>query len=124
MICRQRIFFLIGTLETQGAGEQNARADSRQEGRHKVNKFDERFQKYCDFCERIENIYRAVVEEQDKNYEAMDIAEGAGDDETLDSLNEYAQALTEKLQKLLNLRSQASKIFDAVEFMRDIGLEF
>lgn len=89
-----------------------------------MNKFDERFQKYCDFCERIENIYRAVVEEQDKNYEAMDIAEGAGDDETLDSLNEYAQALTEKLQKLLNLRSQASKIFDAVEFMRDIGLEF
>ena len=52
------------------------------------------------------------------------IAEGAGDDETLDSLNEYAHTLTEKLQKLLDLRSQASKIFDAVEFMRDIGLEF
>ena len=30
----------------------------------------------------------------------------------------------EKLQKLLDLRSQASKIFDAIEFMRDIGLEF
>ena len=54
----------------------------------------------------------------------MDIAEGAGDDETLDSLTEYAHTLTEQLQKLLDLRSQASKIFDAVEFMRDIGLEF
>lgn len=89
-----------------------------------MSKFDERFQKYCEFCDRIDNAYYAVVEEQDKNYEAMDIAEGAGDDETLDSLNEYARTLTEKLQKLLDLRSQASKIFDAVEFMRDIGLEF
>lgn len=89
-----------------------------------MSKFDEHFKKYCDFCDRIDNAYYAVVEEQDKNYEAMDIAEGAGDDETLDSLNEYARTLTEKLQKLLDLRSQASKIFDAVEFMRDIGLEF
>lgn len=89
-----------------------------------MSKFEERLQKYCDFCDRIDNAYYAVVEEQDKNYEAMDIAEGAGDDETLDSLNEYAHTLTEKLQKLLDLRSQASKIFDAVEFMRDIGLEF
>lgn len=89
-----------------------------------MSKFDEHFQKYCDFCDRIDNAYYAVVEEQDKNYEAMDIAEGSGDDETLDSLNEYANTLTEKLQKLLDLRSQASKIFDAVELMRDIGLEF
>lgn len=89
-----------------------------------MSKFEERLQKYCEFCDRIDNAYYAVVEEQDKNYEAMDIAEGAGDDETLDSLNEYAYTLTEKLQKLLDLRSQASKIFDAVEFMRDIGLEF
>lgn len=89
-----------------------------------MSKFEERFQKYCEFCDRIDSTYYAVVEEQDKNYEAMDIAEGAGDDETLDSLNEYAHTLTEKLQKLLDLRSQASKIFDAVEFMRDIGLEF
>ena len=89
-----------------------------------MSKFDERFQKYSEFCDRIDSAYYAVIAEQDKNYEAMDIAEGAGDDETLDSLNEYADTLTEKLQKLLNLRSQASKIFDAVEFMRDIGLEF
>ena len=89
-----------------------------------MSKFDERFQKYSEFCDRIDSAYYAVIAEQDKNYEAMDIAEGAGDDETLDSLNEYAYTLTEKLQKLLNLRSQASKIFDAVEFMRDIGLEF
>ncbi len=89
-----------------------------------MSQFDERFQKYCEFCDRIDSAYYAVVEEQDKNYEAMDIAEGAGDDETLDSLNEYANTLTEKLQKLLDLRSQASKIFDAVEFMRNIGLEF
>lgn len=89
-----------------------------------MSKFEERLQKYCEFCERIDSAYYAVVEEQDKNYEAMDIAEGAGDDEMLDSLNEYAHTLTEKLQKLLDLRSQASKIFDAVEFMRDIGLEF
>ena len=53
----------------------------------------------------------------------MDVAENAGDDETLDSLNEYAHTLTEKLQKLLDLRSQAGNIFDAVEFMRKIGLE-
>lgn len=89
-----------------------------------MNKFDEHFQKYCEFCDRINSAYYAVIAEQDKNYEAMDIAENAGDDETLDSLNEYANTLTEKLQKLLDLRSQASKIFDAVEFMRDIGLEF
>lgn len=89
-----------------------------------MNKFEERLGKYCEFCDRIDSVCYAVVEEQDKNYEAMDIAEGAGDDETLDSLNEYAHTLTEKLQKLLDLRSQASKIFDAVEFMRDIGLEF
>ena len=89
-----------------------------------MSKFDERFQKYSECCDRIDSAYYAVIAEQDKNYEAMDIAEGAGDDETLDSLNEYADTLTEKLQKLLDLRSQASKIFDAVEFMRDIGLEF
>lgn len=89
-----------------------------------MNNFDERFQKYCDFCERIDNAYYAVIAEQDKNYEAMDVAETAGDDETLDSLNEYAHTLTEKLQKLLDLRSQASNVFDAVEFMREIGLEF
>lgn len=89
-----------------------------------MSKFDERFQKYSEFCDRIDSAYYAVIAEQDKNYEAMDIAEGAGDDETLDSLNEYADTLTEKLQKLLDLRSQASKIFDAIEFMRDIGLEF
>lgn len=89
-----------------------------------MSKFDERFQKYSEFCDRIDSAYYAVIAEQDKNYEAMDVAEGAGDDETLDSLNEYADTLTEKLQKLLDLRSQASKIFDAVEFMRDIGLEF
>ena len=89
-----------------------------------MSKFDERFQKYSEFCDRIDSAYYAVIAEQDKNYEAMDIAEGAGDDETLDSLNEYADTLTEKLQKLLDLRSQASKIFDAVEFMSDIGLEF
>lgn len=89
-----------------------------------MSKFEERSQKYCEFCDHIDSAYYAVVEEQDKNYEAIDIAESAGDDETLDSLNEYADTLMEKLQKLLNLRSQASKIFDAVEFMRDIGLEF
>ena len=89
-----------------------------------MSKFDEHFKKYCEFYDRIDSAYYAVIAEQDKNYEAMDIAENAGDDETLDSLNEYANTLTEKLQKLLNLRSQASKIFDAVEFMRDIGLEF
>ena len=89
-----------------------------------MSKFDKHFKKYCEFCDRIDSAYYAVIAEQDKNYEAMDIAEGAGDDETLDSLNEYADTLTEKLQKLLDLRSQASKIFDAVEFMRDIGLEF
>ena len=89
-----------------------------------MSKFEERLQKYCEFCDRIDSAYYAVIAEQDKNYEAMDIAEGAGDDETLDSLNEYAHTLTEKLQKLLDLRSQTSKIFDAVEFMRDIGLEF
>ena len=89
-----------------------------------MSKFEERLQKYCEFCDRIDSAYYAVIAEQDKNYEAMDVAEGAGDDETLDSLNEYADTLTEKLQKLLDLRSQASKIFDAVEFMRDIGLEF
>ena len=49
-----------------------------------MSKFDERFQKYCEFCDRIDSAYYAVVEEQDKNYEAMDIAEGAGDDETMD----------------------------------------
>ena len=89
-----------------------------------MSKFDEHFKKYCEFCDRIDGAYYAVIAEQDKNYEAMDIAEGAGDDETLDSLNEYADTLTEKLQKLLDLRTQASKIFDAVEFMRNIGLEF
>lgn len=89
-----------------------------------MNEYEERFERYCKFCDDIDNTYYAVIEEQNKNYEAMDIAENAGDDETLDSLNEYAHTLTEKLQKLLDLRSQASNIFDTVEFMRDIGLEF
>lgn len=89
-----------------------------------MNEYEERFERYCKFCDDIDSAYYAVIAEQDKNYEAMDVAENAGDDETLDSLNEYAHTLTEKLQKLLDLRSQASNIFDAVEFMRDIGLEF
>lgn len=89
-----------------------------------MNEYEERFNRYCKFCDDIDNAYYAVIEEQDKNYEAMDVAENAGDDETLDALNEYAQTLTDKLQKLLNLRSQAGNIFNAVEFMRDIGLEF
>lgn len=88
-----------------------------------MNEYEERFERYCKFCDDIDNAYYAVIEEQNKNYEAMDVAENAGDDETLDSLNEYAHTLTEKLQKLLDLRSQAGNIFDAVEFMRKIGLE-
>ena len=59
-----------------------------------MSKFDERFKKYCEFCDRIDSAYYAVVEEQDKNYEAMDNAEGAGDDEMLYSLNEHANTLT------------------------------
>lgn len=89
-----------------------------------MSNFDERFQKYYDFCERIDNAYYAVIDEQNKNYEAMDVAENAGDDETLDKLNVRADELTAKAEKLLHLRSDSGKIFDYIELMRNNGIDF
>lgn len=85
---------------------------------------DERYNRYEQFCENIENTYRAVCYAQMDNYDEMEKAENTGDDETLDKLNVRADELTAKAEKLLHLRSDSGKVFDYIEFMRDIGLEF
>lgn len=85
---------------------------------------NERYDRYEQFCENIENAYRAVIAEQEVNYEAMDEAERKGLDVVLEARNRHAERLTEKAEKLLHLRAEASKVFDYIEFMRDCGMEF
>lgn len=58
------------------------------------------------------------------NYDEMEKAENAGDDETLDKLNVRADELTAKAEKLLHLRSDSGKVFDYIELMRDNGINF
>lgn len=89
-----------------------------------MNKYEERFKRYYKFCDDIDNAYYAVIEKQDKNYEAMAVAEATGDDETLKSLNRRADKLTDEAEKLLHLRSDSRKVFDYIELMRDNGIEF
>ena len=85
---------------------------------------DKRYNKYKQFCENIEEAYRAVCYAQMDNYDEMEKAENAGDDETLDKLNVRADELTAKAEKLLHLRSDSGKVFNYIELMRDNGIDF
>ena len=85
---------------------------------------DERYNKYEQFCENIEEAYRAVIAEQEINYEAMDEAEQKGLDVELEARNRRAERLTDRAEKLLHLRSDAGKVFEYIELMRDNGIDF
>ena len=85
---------------------------------------DERYNKYEQFCENIEEAYRAVIAEQEVNYEAMDEAEQKGLDIVLEARNRHAERLTERAEKLLHLRADASKVFNYIELMRDNEIDF
>ena len=85
---------------------------------------DERYNKYEQFCENIEEAYRKVCYAQMDNYDEMEKAENTGDDETLDKLNVRADELTAKAEKLLHLRSHSGEIFDYVELMRECDIKF
>lgn len=85
---------------------------------------NECYNKYEAFCESIEEAYRMVCYAQMDNYDEMEKAENAGDDETLDKLNVRADELTAKAEKLLHLRSDSGKVFDYIELMRNNGIDF
>lgn len=85
---------------------------------------DERYNQYEELCENIENAYRAVIAEQEANYEAMDEAEQKGLDVELEARNRRAERLTDRAEKLLHLRSDAGKVFEYIELMRVCGIKF
>lgn len=85
---------------------------------------DERYNQYEELCENIENAYRAVIAEQEANYEAMDEAEQKGLDVELEARNRRAERLTERAEKLLHLRSDTGKVFEYIELMRVCGIKF